>query len=132
MLLNYKMTNVLTLYIPGKGTALTPFQLLPGINEIEDAVWKTLKKQKGVAKLIAKGNLLEKAAPAKDNKKAGKGLAKYGADEATYIVEETFDKVLLGSWLKIETRSVVKTAIEAQLVKVEESLTKKDEDEENE
>lgn len=133
MLLNYRKENVLTLYIPEpKGTSMTPYTLLPGIQEIADSVWKKLKTQTGVKRLIMKGDLLEKAPPAKDNKKAGKGLAKYSAEEAQFIVEETFDKKLLGDWLKIEARSVIKTAIETQLKRIEESLELKDESDEDE
>lgn len=132
MLLNYKKPNTLTLCIPGKGTTVTPIVFLPGIQEIEDAIWKDLKQQKGVKTLIAKGDLVEKAPPAKDNKKGNKGLARYDAEEAAFIIKETYDKRLLTDWLKIEARTVIKTAIEDQLKVVEASLKVKPKDEEDE
>jgi len=124
MLLKYNQKNCLTLYIPGQGTSLTPYQLLPGMQEIEDSVWKKLKAQKGVKRLMMQGHLTEAAPPEKDNKKSGKGLAKYSAEEAEFIIKETYDKRLLGTWLKTESRTVIKTAIEDQLKVIEESVRK--------
>lgn len=132
MLLKYTKNNVLTLNIPGNGTSVIPHTLLPGINEIEDQVWKELKSQPGVKRLMAKSILLEKAPPTKDNKKVGKGLAKYSAEEAAFIVEETYDKRLLSDWLKLESRAVIKTAIETQLDVIEKSVERKTDEEKDE
>lgn len=132
MLLNNQEKRPITLFIPDKkGTATKPYMFIPGNQEIEDSAWKLLKAQPGVQRILKQGKLREVAAPVKDNKKSGKGLAKYGAEQAEFIIAETFDKRLLGDWLATETRSVIKTAIEAQLAVIEKSVTrkKKDDDE---
>lgn len=131
MIVKYLNKNVLTVYLPGEGRDLTNYQLLPGNNEVADADWDKIKEHPGCKQLLSSGALICIKPANPDNKKSQKGLARYGATEALEIIEGTYDKVLLLEWRKAENRGNVSDAITDQIKKIDDSLKKKEDEDED-
>lgn len=107
--------------------------ILPGVQEIDDEVWKKMKEVPDVQERIEAGRLVEvKTAAtkgAKDESEHGlpKSLAKFSVPDATELVSGVMDIDVLKAWSKIEKRTTVKDAIRDQLKALEPDDEKKGE-----
>lgn len=113
-------------------------RLIPGVNEVSDKVWDSVKDNPLVKARLSNGEivLMKVSTQAPQDSKASQAgapaaysLAELNANEAKEIVKETLDLKLLEAWKEKETRKAVVTAIEKQI----ESLAKPEkEDKESE
>ena len=132
MLVKWTKSNVLTVCLKGKNPReITTVQILPGVNEIDDAMWKRMLDHQGLKHYLSDSSLVERKGPSKDNKKSGKGLTRFGIDEAKELIGETLDKLLLAAWKEDESRADVLKAIDKQIKHIDDSVTLKDVDDDD-
>jgi hypothetical protein len=113
---NYKMAAVIV--------------LTPGVNKLEDEVWKRSAENPQIKRLIKlgkkKGGLeivtdvmgdKEQAAAAKkaEDKQIAIDLSGFADKEAADIVRKTLNKELLEQWAESDNRPLVRRAVEKQL-----------------
>lgn len=119
--------------------------LKPGVNSVDVAFWKKVRKHKTIAKFIDEGTLVEETELPEDEEilndekalqEEGIGNA-YSEEDYAYlseckvpqarnVVAETFDPQLLNEWMKRETRNQVKGAIKKQLEVLAEETQERD------
>jgi hypothetical protein len=85
--------------------------LIPGINDVEDAVWSACKGYAGTREHLGSGALVERGlSPVKNV-----GLTAHDPSKALAIIKDTFKVDLLREWLEVEKRHQVIDAIKAQI-----------------
>jgi hypothetical protein len=126
---------------PGIPPEIANVTLLPGCNEVDPAAWAELKKNQAVRQLLeteytypgeggtvySHQNILEV-----DETVSLKDIRKIEPRKAAKIARNTFDRVLLRNWQRVETRDEVANAIDKQLGAVSPHATKPTEDDEEE
>ena len=111
----------------------------PGTNNIDVDVWKQMKKQPDIMKMLERGekdpkgfnektglgNLHVKGwEPGSDDNEAREGLDGLNAVDAKALVAETYNTELLREWLEKESRAGVINAVEKQLKTIEDERVK--------
>ncbi len=106
-------------------------RLVPGLNEVDDAIWEAACSTAVMAARIAQGHFEVVSAP---SGKSDDSESFYESDlkslkpaMALKLIKETLRKDLLEKWDAVETREAVKKAIAAQFKELEVPLPK-DED----
>lgn len=127
MFFNWKKAAPLIVSMPSTGangvTGVEFFKILPGANEVPDAVVKHLTDTKLLEAYEREANeagvevpfVMRKSLAAIENEKA-----------AIVAVKECVDVESLKSWMTTEKRAAVLKAIEKQLAEVEEALKPKE------
>lgn len=103
------------------------FTLRPGINEVPDELWRELKGQSGVKRLLAAKLLTEERAGAQSQQGAGANattssetdMGKLDTADALRLVGETVDRALLSKWATQAKDAEVRQAIENQLAAIQ-------------
>lgn len=127
MLIDWKGQGPLAVHDPRKSSNYKLASVIvctPGVNKLDDAVWKELEKNTVIAQLVKDGKLVitrEADGDAETASKKAEAVELTGLkpDDCKRIVEMTWNVDLLRSWADNETRPKVRTAIEKQLKLVE-------------
>jgi hypothetical protein len=100
--------------------------LMPGNNDVDPAVWAELVKNDGVRSLLetnARTGQIGRPILEAEKDISLKDISTISAKKAVRIVQETWDRGLLRSWQRPETRREVGDAIDSQLAKIERGTT---------
>lgn len=105
--------------------------LKPGVNEIEEKIWKELELTVAIKHEIAEGNI-EVMEIAKASPDAPIAIKDLNVKEAVALVKSTFDTAILNRWAEEETRKQVLDALEKQYDAVAVKSKKQEEESEEE
>ena len=106
MIIENTAARVISIGIGGSAQA-KDVDLMPGVNDVSDAVWKVAAKHPAIVGMLKDGVLRV------DESKAD--LAEMTAAEAIKLVAKTFDRALLELWGEMDKRTSVVSAIQDQL-----------------
>jgi len=113
MLVEYTRANVFSVHL-STGVFV---RFIPGVNEIEPALWEQIQKHPTVAQIIGGGFL--KALNEPEKGLSDPGLSGLNTKEAIAVVKKTVDADLLKKWALIDNRKAVSAAIQEQISAVD-------------
>lgn len=125
MIIENTMTRLKTFPIGKiKGATRSTLILAPGYNEVNDELWKNVKKAFSVnlEAAFAAGKLkevvVEKAMQGGKTKKEPKAFTELDATEARQIVADTWTRETLETWREKEERADIRNAIDDRIKEI--------------
>jgi len=96
--------------------------LRPGVNQIDNELWESMKSISVIKSMLENGNL-KVILDGDDAEKASESLNQLHYTQANKIIKATWDIDLLKKWQSNETRAAVLKTIETQIKQIETPVT---------